>query len=167
MLTHPKSWIKDKVRKLILCLFTQHQEPVQLNRAIFTWQILIKHDMTPICKHFPFLYFTQWSQPVHSTRIPDFFFNKVEQSVRKACFCSYSLEHPLELKSQCLFQRSSNKKVWLNKTNTQQKGMIIQLQLQQQHCSLKSICCNGHNQRSVWPAQSNLDDSSYPSIKFV
>lgn len=48
----------------------------------------IKHDMTPICKHFPFLDFTQWSQPALSTRITDFFFffNKVEESVRKAWF---------------------------------------------------------------------------------
>lgn len=34
MLTHPKNWIKDKVRKLILRLFTQHQESVYLIWAL-------------------------------------------------------------------------------------------------------------------------------------
>lgn len=46
----------------VLCLFTQHQEPVQLNRAsVLHGKKCIKHDMTPICKHFPFLYFAQFS----------------------------------------------------------------------------------------------------------
>lgn len=73
--------IKDKVKKLILCLFTQYQEAVELNWAIgknwsyMTWQKLIIHDMTTVCKHFPFSFFTQWSQPVDSTRTPDIFFS--------------------------------------------------------------------------------------------
>lgn len=100
----------------------------------FTWQKLIKHDMTPTCKHFPLNILLSDLSLHFRPGYQIFFFDKVEEFVRKACFCSYSfIEQPLELTSQCLFLRSSNKKkkkkrVEQNETNPQQKGTSIQLQ---------------------------------------
>lgn len=124
MLTHPKNWIIDKFFVSLhntknQSNWTEHQFYMAKNVLNMTWHLFVN------IFHF---YILLNSQPALSTKIPDFFFNKVEEYVRKACVCSYSFtEQPLELTSQCLFQRSSNKTKF-NQTSPQQKGTSIQLQ---------------------------------------
>lgn len=97
--------------KRIVCLqntypyvqFNPTNHYIYIANRIDTWHV------TPFCKHISdFLLLLQWSQTVHSIGIPVCY--KVEQSVKKASFVHIFKEQPLELKSQCLFQRSSNEK---------------------------------------------------------
>lgn len=107
--------VKHKVKKLILCLFTQYQnQPDSTERFLhgknwyMTWQQFVN------IFHFLFL--------LNDLNMRILFLNKVEQSMKKACFCSYSvIEQPWELKSQCLFKRSSNRNDWTSRTNTKQR----------------------------------------------
>lgn len=80
----------------VLCLFTQHQEPVQLNRAsVLHGKKCIKHDMTPICKHFPFLYFAQFSACAFNQDTRFFFSIKLRNMWERHVFVHILLQNNL------------------------------------------------------------------------
>lgn len=126
MLTHPKSWIIDKVRKLILCLFTQHQEAVRLNwPSLFHGKHLSNMTWHLFVNIFHFLFYVMIAACAFNQDTRFFFFNKVEQSVRKGMFCSFLIKNNLwSWKASVCFREAATKK--RNKTNPQQKGTSIQ-----------------------------------------
>lgn len=64
-------------------------------------------------------------------------------------------------------KQQQNKSLTNHKTTAKRyEHSITELQ-QKQNYSFKSICCNGRNQKSDWPAQSHLEESSNLSMKFL
>lgn len=124
MLKHPIKLDSRQGEETIICLFYKNQQTSPIEPSSFQKN---PSDMT--CKHIPFLY--QWSQPFQPENSFIFLFLPVQFSNlwEKACCCccfffflinflfflfiffnrtTFGVEK--KIKSQCLFQRSSNKK---------------------------------------------------------